>query len=33
MAPRAELLQSEKWNACRRAIDHCRDAPSLQLNA
>jgi beta-N-acetylhexosaminidase len=33
MAPRAELLLSEQWNACRRAIDHCRDAPSLQLNA
>ena len=33
MAPRAELLVSEQWNECRRAIDHCRDAPSLQLNA
>ena len=33
MPPRAELLQSAAWNDCRRAIDRCRDAPSLQLNA
>jgi beta-N-acetylhexosaminidase len=33
MASRAKLLMSEQWNACRRAIDHCRDAPSLQLDA
>jgi beta-N-acetylhexosaminidase len=33
MAPRAHLLQSTQWSECRRAIDHCRDAPSLQLNA
>jgi hypothetical protein len=30
---RAELLLTEQWNECRRAIDHCRDAPSLQLHA
>ncbi len=33
MPPRIELLQSAQWSECRRAIDHCRDAPSLQLNA
>ncbi len=33
MPPRAELLQSAQWTDCRKAIDHCRDAPSLQLNA
>jgi beta-N-acetylhexosaminidase len=31
--PRAELLLTDQWHECRRAIDHCRDAPSLQLNA
>jgi beta-N-acetylhexosaminidase len=33
MPAREELLLSAQWNDCRRAVDHCRDAPSLQLNA
>jgi beta-N-acetylhexosaminidase len=33
LLPRAELLQSAQWIECRKAVDHCRDAPSLQLNA
>jgi len=33
MPPRAELQQSARWLECRAAVDHCRDAPSLQLNA
>jgi beta-N-acetylhexosaminidase len=33
MPTREELLLSAQWNECRRAVDHCRDAPSLQLNA
>jgi beta-N-acetylhexosaminidase len=33
MPARTELLQSARWSECRRALDHCRDAPSLQLNA
>jgi len=33
LLPRAELLQSAQWTECRKAVDHCRDAPSLQLNA
>jgi beta-N-acetylhexosaminidase len=33
MPPRAELEQTARWAECRSAVDHCRDAPSLQLNA
>jgi len=33
LLPRTELLQSAQWTECRKAVDHCRDAPSLQLNA
>jgi beta-N-acetylhexosaminidase len=33
MPPQAELRQSQRWLECRAAVDHCRDAPSLQLNA
>jgi beta-N-acetylhexosaminidase len=27
------LLGSERWRECRAAVDHCRDAPSLRLDA
>jgi beta-N-acetylhexosaminidase len=27
------LVQGERWRACRAALDHCRDAPRLQLDA
>ncbi|MFZ9596699.1 MAG: TldD/PmbA family protein [Bdellovibrionia bacterium] len=27
------LCKTAQWAECQRAIDHCRDAPSLQLNA
>ena len=30
---RLELQQSPRWLECRAAVDHLRDAPSLQLNA
>jgi beta-N-acetylhexosaminidase len=33
MPSRLELQQSARWLECRKAIDHCRDAPTLQLNA
>jgi beta-N-acetylhexosaminidase len=33
MPPRGELEQTARWVECRNAVDHCRDAPSLQLNA
>jgi beta-N-acetylhexosaminidase len=33
MPARAELHASARWTECRAAVDHCRDAPSLQLNA
>jgi beta-N-acetylhexosaminidase len=33
MPPRPELLASARWTECRAAVDHCRDAPSLQLDA
>ena len=33
MPARAELHASARWAECRAAVDHCRDAPSLQLNA
>ncbi len=27
------LVRGDRWQACRAAVDHCRDAPSLQLDA
>lgn len=33
MPPRLELEQTARWAECRAAVDHCRDAPSLQLDA
>jgi beta-N-acetylhexosaminidase len=33
MPAREELQRSAQWLESRRAVDHCRDAPSLQLNA
>jgi beta-N-acetylhexosaminidase len=33
MPDRHALLQSARWQECRSAVDHCRDAPSLQLDA
>ncbi|HVN43281.1 MAG TPA: beta-N-acetylhexosaminidase, partial [Steroidobacteraceae bacterium] len=30
---RAELEQTARWAECRRAIERCMEAPSLQLNA
>jgi beta-N-acetylhexosaminidase len=33
MPSRDELQRSAQWLESRRAVDHCRDAPSLQLNA
>ena len=30
---RGALMQSARWHECRGAVDHCRDAPSLQLDA
>ena len=33
MPARDELLLSARWNECRRAVDHCRDAPSLPMSA
>lgn len=27
------LLQGDRWRECRAAVDHCRDAPRLQLDA
>jgi len=29
----SELTQDPRWIACRAAIDHCRDAPVLRLDA
>ncbi|MGI9246030.1 MAG: beta-N-acetylhexosaminidase [Steroidobacteraceae bacterium] len=29
----ADLQCSARWTECRAAVDHCRDAPSLQLDA
>jgi beta-N-acetylhexosaminidase len=31
--PRDQLLASERWRECRAAVDHCRDAPRLTLDA
>jgi hypothetical protein len=33
MPNRDELERSAQWIEARTAIDRCRDAPSLQLNA
>lgn len=33
MPAREQLGKMAQWAECQRAIDHCRDAPSLQLNA
>ena len=33
MPDRGALMQSARWHECRGAVDHCRDAPSLQLDA
>jgi beta-N-acetylhexosaminidase len=33
MPDREQLRKMAQWTECQRAIDHCRDAPSLQLNA
>jgi beta-N-acetylhexosaminidase len=33
MPGREQLRRTAQWAECQRAIDHCRDAPSLQLNA
>jgi beta-N-acetylhexosaminidase len=30
---RDRLLASARWQECRSAVDHCRDAPRLQLDA
>jgi beta-N-acetylhexosaminidase len=33
MPDRAALEQTSRWLECRSAVDHCRDAPRLQLDA
>lgn len=33
MPDRYELRQSARWLECRAAVDHCRDAPQLRLDA
>jgi beta-N-acetylhexosaminidase len=33
MPDRAALAQTNRWLECRTAVDHCRDAPRLQLDA
>jgi beta-N-acetylhexosaminidase len=33
MPDRYELQQSARWIECRTAVDHCRDAPQLSLDA
>ena len=33
MPDRYALRQTARWQECRAAVDHCRDAPSLQLDA
>lgn len=33
MPAREQLRKMAQWAECQRAIDHCREAPSLQLNA
>jgi len=32
-ADRFELRQGARWAECRAAVDHCRDAPQLRLDA
>lgn len=33
MPARDELHRDARWQECRAAVDHCRDAPSLRLDA
>jgi beta-N-acetylhexosaminidase len=33
MPDRQALERMPRWGECRAAVDHCRDAPSLQLDA
>ncbi|NJD31874.1 MAG: beta-N-acetylhexosaminidase [Gammaproteobacteria bacterium] len=33
MPDRRELVATARWQECRSAVDHCRDAPRLQLDA
>lgn len=33
MPERQALQQTARWQECRSAVDHCRDAPNLQLDA
>jgi beta-N-acetylhexosaminidase len=33
MPDRSALAQTARWQECRSAVDHCRDAPRLQLDA
>jgi beta-N-acetylhexosaminidase len=33
MPERHALQQTARWQECRTAVDHCRDAPNLQLDA
>jgi beta-N-acetylhexosaminidase len=33
MPDRFELRQTARWTECRAAVDHCRDAPQLRLDA
>ena len=33
MPPREQLHESPRWKECLQAVQHCRDAPKLQLNA
>jgi len=33
MPDRYQLQQSARWIECRAAVDHCRDAPQLSLDA
>jgi beta-N-acetylhexosaminidase len=33
MPDRLDLRQTARWAECRSAVDHCRDAPQLRLDA
>jgi hypothetical protein len=33
MPARSELASLPRWQECRIAVDHCRDAPELRLDA
>ena len=33
MPDRHELARTARWLECRAAVDHCRDAPQLRLDA